>query len=168
VHIQSAPELLSTGQAAELLGSSRQHVVNLCERGVLPYVMAGSHRRVRRQDVQALVARPLTRDQSRALWLHQVVAAHVATDPDGVLRKARTNLAVLRRVHPDGNAARWLAEWDEMLDRGAGAVMDVLTSKSERAVELRQNSPFAGVLSEDERQAALKAFRADWRQGHLP
>jgi excisionase family DNA binding protein len=29
-------ELLTTGQAAKLLGCSRQHVVDLCERGRLP------------------------------------------------------------------------------------------------------------------------------------
>ena len=38
--------LLTTGEVAKLLGTSRQQVVNLCERGDLPFVMVGKHRRV--------------------------------------------------------------------------------------------------------------------------
>ncbi|MPY81460.1 MAG: helix-turn-helix domain-containing protein, partial [Actinophytocola sp.] len=36
-------QLLSTGQAAEVLGCSRQHVVDLCSSGQLPYVTVGTH-----------------------------------------------------------------------------------------------------------------------------
>ncbi|WP_019869015.1 helix-turn-helix domain-containing protein [Salinispora oceanensis] len=69
-------ELLSTGRAAKLLGSSRQQVVNLCERGDLPFVRVGAHRKVRREHVEALLRprQPLTRDQLKSLWLHQAVA----------------------------------------------------------------------------------------------
>jgi hypothetical protein len=34
-------ELLSTGEAAALLGVSRQHVVDLCDAGALPSTWAG-------------------------------------------------------------------------------------------------------------------------------
>jgi hypothetical protein len=40
------------------------------------------------------------------------------------------------------------------------AVLDALTSRVPHAVELRQNSPFAGVLPETERRAVLAAFVA--------
>jgi len=50
-------ELLTTGQAAALLGTTRRHVVNLCQRGELPYTMAGTHRRIRRSDAIALAGR---------------------------------------------------------------------------------------------------------------
>ena len=39
----STERLLTTGQAAKLLNSSRQHVVDLCESGDLPYVTVGTH-----------------------------------------------------------------------------------------------------------------------------
>ena len=48
------------------------------------------------------------------------------------------------------------------------AVLDVLTSRDELAVELRQNSPFAGVLTEAERQAALASFRRQWSVTKAP
>ena len=47
-------EWMSTGAAARLLGTSRQHVVDLCTRGALPYTSTGTHRRVRRSDLEAL------------------------------------------------------------------------------------------------------------------
>jgi excisionase family DNA binding protein len=159
-------DLMSTGAAARLLGCSRQHVVDLCERGVLPFVSVGSHRRVRRADVVGLMRRELSRDQERSLWLHRVVAGRLALDPNGVLALAARNLRHLREVHPGGMTAQWLDRWQQVLDRGEDAVFSVLTSPSADAAELRQNSPFAGVLSEQERAAALQAFRTHWRQAH--
>jgi excisionase family DNA binding protein len=159
-------ELLTTGEAAVLLGSSRQHVVDLCERGLLPYVKAGTHRRLRRADVETMLRPELTRDQLKALWLHRAVAGRLVTDPDGVLSKARANLDRLRQVHRDGMAAMWLDRWQATLDDGVEAVLDALTSRAPYAVELRQNSPFAGVLPETERWAVQRAFAARWREEH--
>ena len=146
-----------------MLRSSRQHVVDMCEQGLLPYVRVGSHRRLRRADVEAVLRPELTRDQLKALWLHRAVAGRLVSDPDAVLAKAAANLQRLRRVHPDGMAARWLDKWRTVLDAGVEAVLDVLTSRTPDAVELRQNSPFAGVLPDTERRAVLTAFAERWR-----
>jgi excisionase family DNA binding protein len=115
-------DLISTGEAARLLGCSRQHVVDLCERGVLPFVSAGSHRRVRRVDVTGLMRSELTRDQERSLWLHRVVAGHLALDPQAVLTLAARNLQHLGQVHPRGMTAQWLDQWQKVLDSGEDAV----------------------------------------------
>lgn len=45
--------MLTTQQAAELLGSSRQHVVKLLQEGLIPYEKVGTHRRMRIEDVVA-------------------------------------------------------------------------------------------------------------------
>ncbi len=100
------------------------------------------------------------------MWLHQVVAGRLALDPDAVLGQARKNLQHLGSVHLSGMTAQWLTEWQKVLDSGEDAVFAALTSRSAHAVELRQNSPFAGVLSAEERTAALEAFRNHWRQAH--
>jgi hypothetical protein len=63
-------------------------------------------------------------------------------------------------------AAVWLDRWQDTLDDRVEAVLDALTSREPRAVELRQNSPFAGVLTETERRAVLAAFAARWREEH--
>jgi hypothetical protein len=44
--------------------------------------------------------------------------------------------------------AHWMDQWQKVLDSGVDAVADVLTSQGPAALELRQNSPFAGVISE--------------------
>lgn len=157
-----ADELLTTGEAAKLLNTSRQHIVDLCERGDLPFVTTGSHRRVRRADVELLRTRTqrLTRDQRRSLWLGHAIAGKVALDPARTLEKAKMNLVELRRVHPSGAASRWLAEWGRLLDGPVDRVLEVLTSPAPRARELRQNAPFAGVLTQDERQMVLAAFNS--------
>ena len=153
-------ELLTTGEAARILSTSRQHVVDLCERGDLPFVTTGTHRRVRRADVDALRTRTqrLTRDQERTLWLGYATAGKLVADPEGVLDKARQNLANLERVHSAGSSGRWLAEWERLLDGPVEGVLEALTSRTPRARELRQNSPFAGVLTEGERGQALSGF----------
>jgi excisionase family DNA binding protein len=45
--------MLTTQQAAEILGSSRQHVVKLLEEEQIPYEKVGTHRRIRIEDVVA-------------------------------------------------------------------------------------------------------------------
>ena len=53
-HVVRDPDLLSTIAAAALLGCSKGHIRNLCERGELPFEQVGSHKRVWRQDVLKL------------------------------------------------------------------------------------------------------------------
>ncbi|MFN0284488.1 MAG: hypothetical protein ACKVZ6_21255 [Kineosporiaceae bacterium] len=108
----------------------------------------------------------MTREAERSLWLHLGVAGRLVLDPDAVVRTARDNLTRMRSVHPDGMSAAWLAHWAEIVDRGGDATLDILTFRSLHAVELRQNSPFAGVLTDDERTRAMNAFRTHWRRDH--
>ncbi len=163
-------ELLTTGQAAALLACSRQHVVDLCEQGALASRTVGAHRRVARADVEAFASAPPRMaarrpEQTRSLWLHRAVAGRVARDPEGVLRRAGRNLDRLERAHPSGMSARWLARWRRLIDRGPEAVMSALVAESSEADELRQNSPFAGVLSDAERLDVVRSVR---RHGASP
>jgi hypothetical protein len=103
------------------------------------------------------------RDQERSLWLHHAVAGHLVQDPERVLTQAGHGLLKLREVHRDGVVTASLDEWGTTLAAGPDLVLQVLTSRDPRAVELRQNSPFAGVLSPEERRAVLTAFRQSWR-----
>jgi excisionase family DNA binding protein len=158
-------ELVSVGQAAVLLRASRAQVVHLCLRGLLPYVRVGGQRRIRRADVEALIRPRLNREQLESLWLHRAIAGKLVAKPGAVLAAAQINLRRLRRLHPTGPAWEWLDRWDAVLDEGVEAVLDALTSSTERAVALRQQSPFAGILSEAERREVFAAF-ADSRRDH--
>jgi excisionase family DNA binding protein len=153
-------ELLTTGEAATLLSASRQHVADLCDRGDLPYTTVGTHRRVRRGDIEAIRTRTerLTRDQRRSLWLSYAAAAKIVHDPDLAIRTARANLPLMR-AKARGQASRWLNEWEKLLDGPVDNLLDALTSRAPKGRELRQNSPFAALLDEAERQQVLTAWR---------
>ena len=163
--------LLSTGDVASFLGVSRQHVVDLCDRGDLIFVWVGSHRRVPRLELDRLLGTvrggKLTRDQERSLWLHRAVLAELVENPEDVLARVGGNLQRLRTQHPGrGMTARWLGQWQEVLDAGVDAVADVLTSQGPAGLELRQNSPFAGVISQEVRSRVLASFVRHWRRDH--
>ena len=151
---------LTTGEAARLLATSRQHVVDLCNAGDLPCQMVGKHRRVSRHDGEALRtgSARVTKDQLRSLWLAHAVAARIVEEPDAVLGQARANLERLLRSSARGSARVWLQQWQELLDGPIEDVLEALTSRSPRSRELRQNSPFAGVLSEEQRRIVLSGF----------
>jgi excisionase family DNA binding protein len=161
-------KLLTTGEAARLLRCSRAHVVDLCLRGLLPYVKIGTQRRVRRSDVEALIEPGLSRAQMETLWLHRAVAGKLVQHPPAVIAAAAINLRRLRRLHPEGNAWDWLDRWEALLDEGVEAVLDALTSSAEYAVELREMSPFAGTLTETERRTVLQAFAESRRDRARP
>ncbi|MGX6605457.1 helix-turn-helix domain-containing protein [Micromonosporaceae bacterium Da 78-11] len=158
-----ASDLVSIGEAAILLRSSRGHVVDLCSRGLLPYIRIDSRPRVRRADIEALLHPRLSRAELEQLWLHRAIAGRFVANPASVQAAAVINLRRLRRLHPEGPAWTWLDRWQVVLDDGPEAVLDVLTSSAAYAVDLRVNSPFAGALSEVERSAVLAAF-ADSRR----
>jgi hypothetical protein len=63
-------------------------------------------------------------------------------------------------------SATWLSQWAAVLHAGIDAVLDVLTSRSPHAVELRQNSPFAAVLYPTDRAKVTAAFATHWRRDH--
>jgi hypothetical protein len=88
------------------------------------------------------------------------------TDPDLVLRRARENLDRFSVIHAGTMAQHWLDRWRTALDAGPDQVLGVLVSDSPLAAELRQNSPFTGILPEDERRAVLESFRRHWRAEH--
>lgn len=160
-------DLLTTGEAAEILGCSRQHITDLCRAGRLPYQTVGTHRRIARADLVRF-AEPRShmpgdalRQRLRALWLHRGVAGRLATDPHRVLAVARANLGRARALH--SHSLPWIEAWEAIID-DPEQVMVRLTALDDQAGELRQNSPFAGVLDEAERHQILTAFAEWWRE----
>lgn len=163
-------ELLTTGEAAAVLGCSRQHVTDLCRNGALPFRTIGTHRRIARSDLVRFASAPSThvprdilRQQLRSLWLHRAVAGRLASDPDTGLAIARANLERARALHP--RSGPWIDAWAAILD-DPEQVMERLTATDAEADELRQNSPFTGVLDDAERTAILAAFADWWRTTH--
>jgi len=162
--MRSSPDLLSIGEAAILLRSSRRQVTDLCARGLIPYVVIGTQRKLRRADIEALIRPALTRTETEQLWLHRAIAGKLVADPAAILAAASRNLRRLRRLHPERHSWGWIDRWLAVLDDGPEAVLEALTSSARYAIELRATSPFVGILSEMERQAVLEALAETRRE----
>jgi excisionase family DNA binding protein len=166
--MRSSPELLSIGEAAILLRSSRRQVTDLCARGLLPYVSIGTQRKLRRADIEALIRPALSRTETEQLWLHRAIAGKFVENPATLLAVATINLRRMRRIRPDEEKWGWIERWQLVLDEGVEAVLDALTSAAEYAVELRATSPFVGILSELERKSVLDALAETRREQARP
>lgn len=159
VSVLDSDERLTTGEAAKLMNCSRQHVVDMCNEGLLPFTWAGRHRRVRRGDVEAVRrgSDTLSRSDRRSLWLAYVVAGMLLLDPERHLEDARKQLERMRPT-ARGQTRRWLDDWARLLDGPLDQLVAQMTERSLRGRELRQNSPFASVLSSADRETARAAF----------
>ena len=88
----------------------------------------------------------------RSLALHDAIASKIEARPE-LLEVARANLARWTRGNPTGA----LLEWQRLLECTPVPQLAVLLrSQSEAAARLRQSSPFAGVLTAEERRAILR------------
>jgi hypothetical protein len=94
----------------------------------------------------------------RSIELHRRVAQKLIEDP-AVLGRARRRAEDWLRwggpVHP-AHARAWI----ELLSRSPSTIAAELVADTERMRTLRQATPFAGVLSEGERQSVLRSLVA--------
>jgi hypothetical protein len=94
-----------------------------------------------------------------SLAMGRRVAARLGRQPE-LLQLARENLDRWTRLNADApSLLRCYAEWREILDRPLEEICRILISDSEEARRLRQNSPFAGVLSPREVWELKRRFR---------
>ncbi len=95
-------------------------------------------------------------ERSRAL--HEAVASKLKDQPE-LLAVARSNLERWLAASP----SPVLKEWQRLLDQlPLPELLTLLVSASEEAKQLRQSSPFAGLLTPAERQAIL-----DWYESSI-
>lgn len=99
----------------------------------------------------------MTPDQTRSLLLHTLVAARIVSDPESIISRARQNL---RRWSELGrHDTYWLERWQRALESPPGQVVLLLTERTQDAADMRQGTPFAGVLDQEERLAAIERAR---------
>lgn len=97
-----------------------------------------------------------TRVEEKSLAIHRQIAARLLQNPVPTIKKARTNLARLRGADA-GHSARWIDEWDAILDRSPDEIATAMLARTQRGIDLRQMTPFAGVVSDAERRKALRS-----------
>lgn len=94
------------------------------------------------------------RARARGLAYHRAVARHL----DGPMIDEVRH--VLLRWREQGRIdARYACRWEQLLNRPVSEIRRALLDESSEADDLRQNSPFAGLLSETERRRILREVR---------
>ena len=92
----------------------------------------------------------------RSLALREAVAAKLEAHPQ-LLDVARRNLERWLQRNP----ATAVREWRSILDSTPLAdVVGLLRSSSDEAARLRQSSPFAGLLTTEERRAVMGVYES--------
>jgi hypothetical protein len=89
----------------------------------------------------------------RSLRLHEAVAARLDV---ALVDAARARVCGWRedgRIHPT-----WADAWLDVLSRPLDEIRAVLRSTDEWAVAMRQSTPFAGVLTPQERWSILRSL----------
>ena len=96
----------------------------------------------------------------RSLELHGVIARELRADP------AKLDLVVawMQRFlddpnYDEGNKDR-LREWLEIIQQGLPAVLNALADRSEEGQRLRQSTPFAVLMPQDERAQIFAKYES--------
>ena len=99
-----------------------------------------------------------TADEAFKLELDRLIAEHLLADPDSVLSVARRNLTRARVERP-AQEQGWVAEWEAIIERPLLEIISLLLAVDPESLHLKQTSPFAGVLQQDERVRAMERTR---------
>lgn len=94
---------------------------------------------------------------ARSLAMHTVIAQKIDRNP-ALLQVAHNNLR--RWTEQRGSLPPALEEWRALLASPWPRIAALLCEQSERAIRLRQSTPFAGVLTPTERRRIHDAIRA--------
>lgn len=95
---------------------------------------------------------------ARSLAMHCKIAQKISRD-SSLLNVAKANLErwIAKAEDPQ---PQYLREWQQILQGPWPEIAELITSMSEDATRLRSSSPFAGVLTTEERDQIYEAFRA--------
>ncbi len=108
-------------------------------------------RRLRIRQPRGHAGRGHDRASARSLAYHQAVASRLRRP---MVEEARH---VLLRWREQGRIdKRYADRWEELLERPLSEIRRALVQEGQEADDLRQSSPFAGVLSEPERRRIVQ------------
>jgi hypothetical protein len=93
----------------------------------------------------------------RSIELHRLVAEHLRSEPE-LLERARNRVAGwVEDGYPVSTSVA--NRWRTLLGRPLSELVAALVEDSEEMRDLRQSSPFAGALSQDERVQVIRSIR---------
>lgn len=100
-----------------------------------------------------------TREAELSFQLHRAVLPFLEHDWPTNRRIILKNLAFLNSRPRSELARSWVSSWEHAVARGPQAVAEVALTEGERGDDLRQVTPLAGVLPEEERLRVIRRVR---------
>lgn len=92
----------------------------------------------------------------RSIILHSHVASKIRNQPN-LLNIVKINLSKL--IETNKASQIYLKKWSDLLDKPMNIILEALVEDSEEMREMRQASPFSGVLTPQERWKIYETFR---------
>jgi transcriptional regulator with XRE-family HTH domain len=102
---------------------------------------------------------PLTREDRRSLAYHREIVKKLKSNPDKIISKAHKNLKTIEKHQP--HAKHLINSWRQWLDYPVQDLTSACLDPSLFARDMRQVTPFAGILSASERTQIIKKFRKE-------
>ena len=96
------------------------------------------------------------REERVTMELHRALADKLKKDPKSSLEVVPANIARLRNRLSSPLGQEWVDRWVELVDSPIDVLIAGMLADTPEGRELRQNSPFAGALTQDERLAAIE------------
>lgn len=100
-----------------------------------------------------------SREDLRSLAYHRAVVKKLEHNPSFYIKKAKQNLRRMRRHHAGPKPL--FSAWQVWLDLPIGELVSKMLDPGMTARDIRQVSPFAGVLNPKERLQILTQFRKE-------
>ena len=93
------------------------------------------------------------------LELHRTLLVKLLGDLGPAREVAERNIERMRTSVRGSQAHGWLDEWQRLLAEPGPELIDAFLGEDEHSADLRQVSPFAGLLTQKERLAAIERAR---------
>jgi|ERR1035437_3308405 hypothetical protein len=95
-----------------------------------------------------------------SLGFHQKVVEHLLQNPKKVMERARQRVSEwLDGEQPFAGSKAYALAWQELLNQPVNKIIDILLSDTPKARALRQTTPFAGEISEEEREEVIRVIK---------
>ena len=144
------------------MAGTSQSTIAAYEKGTKSPTLRTLEKLVRSQGLEMVVIfqSQMSREDRRSLVFHHAIVDAIKKDPTEVLNRAKQNLRKLTEIHP--GAAKLLKAWKKWLALPLENLIANMLDFSPEAREMRQVSPFSGILNPQQRLQILQQFRQDY------
>lgn len=151
-----------TQQALAVRAGTSQPTIALYESGAKSPTVATLQRLASSLGLELVVtyAPPLKREDHRSLTYHHAVAKILRQDSVSAIKRAKRTLAKMSKDHP--GVKPLFDRWRVWLDLPTEELISRMLDPGMMAREMRQVTPFAGLLEPKERVRILKRFRKEY------